>query len=48
MNGIPVYPMSKNGERPYLAPRVPSFLDLFFGHFWYNFNPTDLVYFISA
>jgi len=33
MNGIPVYPMSKNGERPYLATPEASFLGLFFGHF---------------
>jgi len=27
MNGIPVYPLSKNGERPYLATPEPGFLD---------------------
>jgi len=34
MNGIPVYPRPKNGERPYLAVSVPSFSDPFFGPFW--------------
>jgi len=34
MNGIPVYPLPKNGERPYLAPPKTQFSDLFFGYFW--------------
>jgi len=37
MNGIPVYPLPKNGERPYLATSAASFLGLFFGYFYPNF-----------
>jgi len=33
MNGIPVYPHPKNGERPYLAPSEPGFLDPIFEGF---------------
>jgi len=33
MNGIPVYPHLKNGERPYLAVPKPGFWDPFFGAF---------------
>jgi len=33
MNGIPVYPLSKNGERPYLASPKTQFSDPFFGLF---------------
>jgi len=33
MNGIPVYPKPKNGERPYLAAPEATFLGLFFGLF---------------
>jgi len=31
LNGIPVYPFSKNGERPYLAPPKTQFLAPIFG-----------------
>jgi len=31
MNGIPVYPLLKNGERPYLAPPKPGFSGPIFG-----------------
>jgi len=34
MNGIPVYPHPKNGERPYLAVPEPVFSGLFLGVFW--------------
>jgi len=34
MNGIPVYPHPKNGERPYLATPKPGFSDPIFGRFW--------------
>jgi len=33
MNGIPVYPHPKNGERPYLATPKPGFLGPIFGLF---------------
>jgi len=33
MNGIPVYPLPKNGERPYLASPKPVFWGSFFGYF---------------
>jgi len=39
MNGIPVYPLPKNGERPYLATSAASFLGLFFGYFHLIFYP---------
>jgi len=39
MNGIPVYPLPKNGERPYLAVPAASFLGLFFGYFHLIFYP---------
>jgi len=31
MNGIPVYPHPKNGERPYLATPKPGFSGPIFG-----------------
>jgi len=34
MNGIPVYPLSKNGERPYLASPKTQFSTRFLGLFW--------------
>jgi len=33
MNGIPVYPLPKNGERPYLAPPKTLFRTLFLPDF---------------
>jgi len=47
MNGIPVYPHPKNGERPYLAVPEPAFSGLFWGLFWGYLLP-DLCVFISA
>jgi len=34
MNGIPVYPRPKNGERPYLATPKPVFRNPFLALFW--------------
>jgi len=44
MNGIPVYPLSKNGERPYLAVPEATFWGLFFGHFCYFSAPVFISY----
>jgi len=43
MNGIPVYPLSKNGERPYLAVPEPVFSGLFLGYFWGYFRILRMV-----
>jgi len=40
MNGIPVYPKPKNGERPYLAVPEATFWGLFFGLFLLFLYPT--------
>jgi len=44
MNGIPVYPHPKNGERPYLAVPEPAFSGLFLGLFLHFLSclPSDL------
>jgi len=39
MNGIPVYPQPKNGERPYLATPKTTFWDPVFGYFHPTFCP---------
>jgi len=44
MNGIPVYPLLKNGERPYLAPSVPVFWDPFFEDFDPFLDPSDALF----
>jgi len=39
MNGIPVYPLPKNGERPYLATPATPFLGVIFWVFLAFFSP---------
>jgi len=40
MNGIPVYPSPKNGERPYPGPPKWPFWDPVLGVFFCSFRPT--------
>jgi len=42
MNGIPVYPKPKNGERPYLAPSVAGFWSPIFADFYAILSPLPI------
>jgi len=47
MNGVPVYPVSENGERPYPEPRKVAFWDPGFGAFSPRLTlprPTDFLF----